>query len=111
MERKRDMWVPFKKKTNNKIKRKESSREDYARRRKIILFLFFSLYFFLKFTEIGPSEFVGPRVKVFYATRATRGYQKHGISPRIQVKIREILIFSFSQIYGVLMVRIFRTKS
>ena len=45
--------------------------------------------------EIGPLQFVRSRTKVLYATRATRGYQKHGISPRIQVKIMEILIFSF----------------
>ena len=29
----------------------------------------------------------GQTRKVLYATRATRGNQKHGISPRIQVKI------------------------
>ena len=39
--------------------------------------------------------------------RATRGYQKHEISLRIQVKIQKILIFGFSQIYDVLTVRIF----
>ena len=43
---------------------------------------------------------------MLYETRATRGYQKHGISLRIQVKIRKILIFGFSQIYDVLTVRI-----
>ena len=78
---------------------------------KFFYFYFFSFHLFLKFTEIEPSEFVGSRTKVLYATRATRGYHKHGISPIIQVKIRKIIIFSFSQIYGVLIVRIFQTKS
>ena len=31
----------------------------------------------------------GQTRKVLYATRATRGNQKHGISPRIQVKIQK----------------------
>ena len=100
------MWVPL------KIKNKKQTNIEadgwLSRQRawevKEYFFLFYSLYFFLKFTEIGQSEFIGSRTKVLYATRATRGYQKHEISPRIQVKIREILIFSFSQIYGVLMV-------
>ena len=35
------------------------------------------------------------------------GAKKHEISPRIQVKIRKIIIFGFSQIYDVLTVRIF----
>ena len=42
--------------------------------------------------------------KVLYATRATREYQKHEISPKIQVNIRKILVFSFSQIYDLLLV-------
>ena len=46
----------------------------------------------------------GQTRKVLYATRATREYQKHEISPKIQVNIRKILVFSFSQIYGVLLV-------
>ena len=46
----------------------------------------------------------GQTRKVLYATRATREYQKNEISPKIQVNIRKILVFSFSQIYGVLLV-------
>ena len=46
----------------------------------LFLFLLFS-HFSLRFTEIGPSEFVGARSKVMYSTRATHGNQKHGISP------------------------------
>ena len=44
--------------------------------RRGIFFFFYSLHFFLIFTEIGPLEFVGSKMKVFYATRAMRGYQK-----------------------------------
>ena len=99
-----------KKKSKEGADREEGADKGQRRERKFFKF-FFSLHFFLRFTEIGSLEFVGRRTKVLYETRATRGYQKHGISPRIQVKIREILIFSFSQIYGVLMVRIFRIKS
>ena len=46
----------------------------------------------------------GQTRKVLYTTRATREYQKNEISPKIQVNIRKILVFSFSQIYGVLLV-------
>ena len=71
-------------------------------------FNFFSL--FVSFSDLRKSDCSnssGQERKVFYATRATRGYQKHGISLRNQVKIPKILIFYFSQIYDVLTVKIF----
>ena len=76
---------------------------------------FFNLFLlFVSFSDSRKSDrrnSSDKERKVLYATRATRGYQKHGISLRIQVKIRKIQIFSFSQIYGILVVRIFRTNS
>ena len=59
-----------------------------------IIFFFFS-HFSLRFTEIGPSEFVGGRSKVLYSTRATRGNQKHGISPSLYLKFGKspVLVF------------------
>ena len=71
-------------------------------------FNFFSL--FISFSDLRKYDrqnSSGQERKVFYAMRATRGYQKYGISPRIQVKIWKILIFGFSQIYDVLTVIIF----
>ena len=66
-------------------KKKTSSKEEVAdeadERFSLFLFLFFFSRFSLRFTEIGPSEFVGARSKVLYSMRATRGNQKHGISP------------------------------
>ena len=79
------MWVPLKKKKKKKEADGRTNRECGKERE--FFYFFFSLYFFLRFMEIGSSEFVGSRTKVLYATRATRGYQKHGILPRIQVKI------------------------
>ena len=57
-------------------------------------FFFFSR-FSLRYTEIGPSEFVVARRKVLYLTRATCEYQKHGISPSFQLKNSENLMFWF----------------
>ena len=42
--------------------------------------------FSLRYTEIGGSIFVGQRTKIIYLTKATLGYPKLKISPRIQVK-------------------------
>ena len=78
-------------------------------RRKIFFYFFFSR-FSLRYIEIGPSEFVGVRKKVLYSMRATRGNKKHGISPNFQLKIRKILCFDFSQIYGFLTVKIGRSR-
>ena len=43
----------------------------------------------------GDPLFSGRVVRDSKRQRATRGYQKHRISPRIQVKIRKILNFLF----------------
>ena len=56
-----------------------------------VFFKNFFLYFIfshlsLRYTEIGQSEFVGARTKRLYSTRATRGNQKHRISPSFQLK-------------------------
>ena len=113
--RKEEKWTcgsHLKKIKKKKIKRKENGCKGY----KDELFFFFKFFFFsLLSSQIHGNLTVGIRrvknEKMLYATRATRGYQKHGISPRIQVKIWKIQIFSFSQIYRILVVRIFRTKS
>ena len=76
----------FKKIKNNKktiqtnIKRK-AGRESEKQKDKDFYFIFFFSHFSLRYTEIGPSEFVGARSKVLYSTRATLGNQKHWISP------------------------------
>ena len=54
-----------------------------------------NIYFFLLFNFFSDSRksdcwnLSGKKRKLLYATRATCGYQKHKISPRIQVKIRK----------------------
>ena len=54
-------------------------REKEIEREKKIYLFFFS-HFSLRFTEIGPLEFVGAKSKVMYSTRATHWNQKHEIS-------------------------------
>ena len=81
-----------------------------VRERFLFYFIFIFSRFSLRYTEIGPSEFVGTRRKVLYSTRATRENKKHGISQSFQLKIRKILCFGFSQIYGFLTVRISRSR-
>ena len=67
----------------------------------IVLFLFNFFYFkvfsrfSLRFSEIGPSEFVEARSKVLYSTRATRGNQKHGISPSFYLKFEKSSVLVF----------------
>ena len=103
-----------KKRDKNKNKNKRWRQTDGCRVRECEgnIFLFFFLFsYFLDLWKSDRWISSSQARKVLYATRVTRGYQKHGISPRIQVKIQKILIFGFSQIYGVLTVRIFRTKS
>ena len=58
------------------------------RRQKVLIFfsLFVSCFDLRKSDRQNGS---GQERKVLYVTRATRGYQKHGISPRIQVKLRK----------------------
>ena len=77
---------------NNKIKikiknkRKEKEKDGRGTDSRLVLFFIFIIIFIfsrfsLRFTEIGPSEFVGGRSKVLYSMRATRKNQKHGILP------------------------------
>ena len=107
------MWVPLKKKTNNKRKladgeRTETSVERVWRGERII---FFSLLVsFSDLRKSNPQISSGPKRKVLYATRATRVYKKQGISLRIMVKIRKNPYFGFSQIYDILTVIIFETR-
>ena len=81
-----------------------------GRERIDFFYFFFFSRFSLRYTEIGPSEFVGVRRKVLDSTRATHGNKKHKISPSFQLKIRKILYFGFSQIYDFLTVRIGRSR-
>ena len=99
------MWVPLKKKQQKKASRRKGR---WTCKESDDIFFFFLL--FISFSDLWKSDCrnsSGKERKVLYATRATRGYQKHEISPRIQVKIRKILNFGFSQIYGILTIRIF----
>ena len=89
---KRDIWVPLKKK---RIKI-EWDGEDGQRGVRCERFFFSLLVSLSDLRKSNRRNSSGKERKVLYATRATRGYQKHGISPRIQVKIRKIQIFSFS---------------
>ena len=60
-----------------------------------VFFLFFFSHFSFRYTEIGPSEFVGVRTKKLYSTRATHGNKKHGISSSFQLKNSENPMFWF----------------
>ena len=67
-----------------RIRREERRNGESSRGRgKVFLFIYYFFFsrFSLRYTEIGPSEFVGARRKVMYSMRATHGNQKHGISP------------------------------
>ena len=57
------MWVPLKNKNKKNTKGARTVTESVERRREIFFLKFSSLYFFLRFTEIGPSELIGPRTK------------------------------------------------
>ena len=110
MKEKWNMWVSLKKKKRCQ-KRKVRNAQKHRRQGRIIIFFVFIL--FASFSDLRKSDrrnSSGKERKVLYATRATRGYKKHWISPRIQVKIWKIRIFSFSHIYGILVVRIFGPK-
>ena len=65
-----------KKKQKNKTKTEggKRGREEQGR---LVLFFFIFIFsrFSLRYTEIGPSEFVAS----LYSTRATHGNQKYGI--------------------------------
>ena len=65
---------------NKKNKTKGKEKETGAGRGFLFfIFIFFLSHFSLRFTEVGPSEFVGGRSKVLYSMRATRMNQKHEI--------------------------------
>ena len=83
--------------TQIKKKKKKRREEEVAGGRKFIfyLFFFFLSHFSLRYTVIGPSEFVGERSKVLYSTRATRRNQKHGISPSFYLKFEKSSILVF----------------
>ena len=93
----------LKKKQKNKTKGFEISSRD-SRRFVIIFFKFSPLTSLFDSRVSNCQNSSGQTRKVLYATRATREYQKHEISSRIQVNIRKIIVFSFSQIYDVLLV-------
>ena len=57
--------------------------------------IFFLLVYLSDLRKSDRRISSGQERKVLYATRATRGYQKHGNSPRIEVKIQKILNFWF----------------
>ena len=100
-------------KNSKKEKRVGSGRERETKRERekksFFIFIFFASLFDIR--SFDRRNLSGQERKFIYSTRATRGNQKHGISPRFQVKVRKILCFGFSQIYGVLTIRLGRTKS
>ena len=70
MKEKWNMWVPILK--NKKLIKKFQNETDGDRRERVkkkegerflFLFLFFLSRFSLRYMEIGPAEFVGPRKK------------------------------------------------
>ena len=85
-----------KKDKNKSIKQTGKGTLDF-----FIFYYFFFSRFSLRYTEIGPSEFVGARTKVLYSTRATRGNKKHGISPSFQLKFGKsyVLVFLRSTVF------------
>ena len=98
MKEKRTCGSHLKKKKEYEKKNERKERQTGDRRCVQGEFLFFSFIFFTFFSDSRKSDrriSSGKERKVFYATRATRGYQKHRISPRIQVKILKILNFWF----------------
>ena len=60
----------------------------------IFIFIFFSFLFDTWSFDRRNSS--GQEQKFIYSTRATREYQKHGISPRIQVRSSENPNFRYS---------------
>ena len=69
--------IKKKKEKKNKKKEKQTGKGNVF----LFIFLFFFSHFSLRYTEIGPSEFVGVRTKRLYSTKATHGNKKHEISP------------------------------
>ena len=80
------MWVKYLRKEKrklspagnqfDKIRKKEKKKKQEKGSMEegetdFIFFLFFC--FFIRFTKIGPSDFFGPKSKVFYAESATCG--------------------------------------
>ena len=90
------MWVPLKKK-KNKQKKAYGNETDIAKSvsEKRNIFIFSLLVSFSDLRKSDRRISSNKERKVLYVMRATRGYQKHRISPRIQVKIRKILNFLF----------------
>ena len=88
------MWVPLlEKKTNIKGKWEELEQHDGKETEGFIFFII--LIYFLDSRKSDYRSSSGKERKVLYATRATHEYQKHRISPRIQVKIQKIINFLF----------------
>ena len=58
---------------NNNNKKKKSKSNGHSRSFDFFLFSLFFSFFSLRYTEIGPSEFVGARSKVLYSTRVRLG--------------------------------------
>ena len=88
---------------NDKTREREVERQREREKKKQNRFLFLS--------QIYGNLTVGIRraknEKCSTRRRLCVGTKKHGISPRIQVKIQKILIFGFSHIYDILTVKIF----
>ena len=73
------------KKKNKNSQRKLADGKSVGSTERATIFLFFFLLF-ISFSDLRKSDLrnsSGKERKVLYVTRATRGYQKHEISPRI----------------------------
>ena len=95
---------PTTKKKRQKLMEKDGRHKEFVQQRLGILIFFFSNFSFSDSRVSDRQNSSGQTRKVLYATRATREYQKQKISPRIQVNIRKIMVFSFYHIYDVLLV-------
>ena len=79
----------------NKIKKKTKTQScsngnlQKAVHERIFFFIFLLFSYFSDLRKSDRRISSGQTRKVLYSTKATRGNQKHGISPRIQVKNSE----------------------
>ena len=77
--------------------------------KRFYFFIFFSR-FSLRYMEIGQSEFVGQRKQSALLDEGYAWEPKTRDFTEFSIKIRKILCFDFSQIYGFLTVRICRSR-
>ena len=88
----------FKIKIKNKYLVSYMDKETREKEGRTFLFLFLFFFFSrfsLRYTEIGPSEFVRARTNRLYSTRATHENQKQEISLSFQLKFEKSYVLLF----------------